>query len=446
MRRDNHNNFYKSGFSPEDIKYMKLAVRLAEKARGMTNPNPLVGAVIVKKGQIISTGYHKIAGGPHAEIEAINAAGNKELLNGAKIYITLEPCSITGKTPPCVDSLIKYGFCEVIIGSTDPNPMVNGNGIKKLQDAKIRVRAGLLKDIIARQNEIFFKHIQTKRPFICCKIAASIDGKVAAKTSDSKWITGDRSRKTVQDIRREFECILTGIDTILIDDPYLYPRKDSTIRPDIESNRKFYRAVLDSNLRINQDSNIVKTAKEVKTLIFTATLNYISNDNYKSSNNKFKNDSGKSNSCDSGVNNNIFTIFNSSDKKKKLIYAKIKLLKDKGIELINVKKTNSEKLDIKEILKILYERYTITSVLVESGPTLLTQLLKKKLIDKFYLFIAPKIIGGDSSYNIFSELNISHVNDAVKLRFEKIKKIGEDILITAYPVSHYNYDYDYEIH
>ncbi|MBM3708940.1 MAG: bifunctional diaminohydroxyphosphoribosylaminopyrimidine deaminase/5-amino-6-(5-phosphoribosylamino)uracil reductase RibD [Actinobacteria bacterium] len=413
MQKDKDNNFYRtahnSDFSTEDIKFMKLAVKLAGRAKGMTNPNPLVGAVIVKNGNIIATGYHKIFGGPHAEIEAINAVENKKILNGAKIYVTLEPCSITGKTPPCVDSLIKYGFSEVIIGSVDPNPMVNSSGIKKLQSAKIKVRAGLLKDIIARQNEIFFKHIKTKRPFICCKIAASIDGKVAAKTSNSKWITGETSRKTVQDIRREFECILTGINTVTADNPYLYPRKESTVKPLLEKNRKFYRAVLDLNLKISPYSNIVKTAREVKTLIFTADD----------------------------------------------ILAKTKLLSEKGVELISVGRINSVKLDIKEVLKILYDRYKITSILVESGPTLLTELLRENLVDKFYFFIAPKIIGGDSIYNIFSELNISNVNEAIKLKFEKIKKIGEDILITAYPVSYYNcsndnyrhnYNNEYKIH
>jgi diaminohydroxyphosphoribosylaminopyrimidine deaminase/5-amino-6-(5-phosphoribosylamino)uracil reductase len=409
--KDDVNNFNMHDFSVEDKKYMSLAVKLANKARGMTNPNPLVGAVIVKNGKIISTGYHKMIGCPHAEIEAINACSDKKLLKGSKMYVTIEPCSIYGITPPCVDSIIKYKFSEVIIGSIDPNPKVNGNGIKKLLEAKIKVKAGLLKDIIARQNEIFFKHIKAKRPFICCKIAASIDGKVATKTSDSKWITGRNSRKMVQKIRREFECILTGINTIIADDPYLYPREGLTVKPDIKGNKKFYRVILDSNLRISQDSNIVKTARTIKTLIFTAINGRVSKDINYSFNNCFNND----------------------------IFLKIETLFNKGIEIINVKKISSEKLDIQEILDILYDKYTITSILVESGPVLLTELLKKNLIDKFLIFIAPKIIGGDSNYDIFSELNISNANEATKLRFDEIKKIGGDILITAYPVSLYDY-------
>ena len=435
MDKDKYNNFYKSDFTSEDKKFMELAVKLAERARGMTNPNPLVGAVIVKNGKIISTGYHKVFGGPHAEIEAINAVENKKLLKGAKIYVTLEPCSIIGQTPPCVDSLIKYSLGEVIIGSIDPNPKVNGNGIKKLRDAKIKVKVGLLKDIIARQNEVFFKHIRAKRPFICCKIAASIDGKVAAKTSDSKWITGDCSRKIVQNIRREFECVLTGINTVLIDDPYLYPRKDSTMKPDIVNSSKFYRAVLDSKLKINLNSNIVKTAKEVKTLIFYASSGSLCNNDYILNNNEFNKYSSQRK--DTGNNNNL----NNIDDSISNISAKIKMLRAKGVELVNVRKINTEKLDIWQILKILYDKYKITSVLVESGPAILTELLKENLIDKFYLFIAPKIIGGDSRYSIFTELNISNINDSIKLRFEKIRKIGEDILITAYPISYYNHKF-----
>src|SRR4030066_1239833 len=207
MKNNNINEF-----TENDKKYMRIAINLAQKAKGFTGPNPVVGAVIVKGDKIISKGYHKKAGSAHAEIEAINACSNKAELKGSRMYVTLEPCSIYGKTPPCVDAIIKHGFAEIVIGSTDFNPRINGRGIKALEKAGIKVRAGLFKEEIKKQNEIFFKHITTASPFICCKIASSIDGKTATRYSDSKWITSVESRKTVQKIRMEYDCVMTGIN------------------------------------------------------------------------------------------------------------------------------------------------------------------------------------------------------------------------------------------
>src|SRR5665647_1507294 len=221
--RDNNIN----EFTENDKKYMRIAINLAQKAKGYTSPNPVVGAIIVRDGTIISKGYHKKAGCAHAEIEAINACSNKVALKGSIMYVTLEPCSIYGKTPPCVDAIIKHGFAEIVIGSTDFNPRINGKGAEALKKAGIKVRVGLFKEEIKRQNEIFFKHITAASSFICCKIASSIDGKIAAKSSDSKWITSVESRKIVQKIRIEYDCVMTGINTVLIDNPLLYPRKTS---------------------------------------------------------------------------------------------------------------------------------------------------------------------------------------------------------------------------
>jgi diaminohydroxyphosphoribosylaminopyrimidine deaminase / 5-amino-6-(5-phosphoribosylamino)uracil reductase len=402
---------------------MRIAINLAQKARGYTSPNPVVGAVIVRDGIIISKGYHQKAGCAHAEIEAINACGNKAALKGSIMYVTLEPCSIYGKTPPCVDTIIKYGFTEIVIGSTDFNPRINGKGIEALKKAGIRIRVGLFQEEIKRQNEIFFKHITAASPFVCCKIASSIDGKIAAKSSDSKWITSGQSRKIVQKIRMEYDCVMTGINTVLIDDPYLYPRKTSEkfsarnnipvdkedygkiMLPDIRKGKIFYRVVLDSGLKLPFDSNIVKTANFVKTIIFTS--NKISED-----------DSGH----------------------------RASYLSQKNIDIAKVNSYQSENnkillLDLKEILGKLYSGYGITSVLLEAGPSLITEFLKNNLIDKFIFFLAPKIIGGDSNFNMFSNLNISKVDDAFRINFEKVKKIigpgkggvNTDIIIAAYP-------------
>jgi len=389
-------------FTAEDRKYMKIAIKLAEKARGFTSPNPMVGAVIVKNSNIISTGYHKMAGHPHAEIEAINNSCGVSL-KGSTMYVTMEPCTIHGKTPPCVDEIIKHKFGEIVIGCIDPNPEVNGNGIRALRKAGLTVKEGLMADKISTQNEVFFKHIKTKIPFICCKIASSIDGKMATKTSDSKWITSEKSRKTVHKLRREYSCILTGINTILADDPLLFPRKISStgkklnIYSFLNKNHKFYRVILDSYLQLKLNSNIVKTSRQIKTIIFTDSKANIMN------------------------NNKINKLKNS-----RIDIIKINVQKEAGNKI--------KKLNLKDILKILYKKYNITSILLETGPTLITSFLQNNLIDKFIIFFSPKIIGGDSRYDIFSKLNIKKIQDAIKIKFDNVKRIGDDIVITAYPI------------
>jgi len=409
--RDNNIN----EFTENDKKYMRIAINLAQKAKGYTSPNPVVGAIIVRDGIIISRGYHKKPGCAHAEIEAINACSNKAALKGSSMYVTLEPCTIYGKTPPCVDAIIKHGFAEIVIGSTDFNPRINGKGIEALKKAGIKVRAGLFKEEIKRQNEIFFKHITAASPFVCCKIASSIDGKIAAKSSDSKWITSGQSRKIVQKIRIEYDCVMTGINTVLIDDPLLYPRKTSgdeedfgsTMLPDIRKGKQFYRVVLDSGLKLPFDSNIVRTANFIKTIVFTS--NKISKDDFSH---------------------------------------RTSYLFQKNIDIVKVNSYQSENkktllLDLKEILGKLYSDYGITSVLLESGPALVTEFLKNNLIDKFIFFLAPKIIGGDSNFNMFSSLNINKIDDVLRINFETVKKIktpgpgkgsaDTDIIIVAYP-------------
>jgi diaminohydroxyphosphoribosylaminopyrimidine deaminase/5-amino-6-(5-phosphoribosylamino)uracil reductase len=388
-----------NNFTREDIYYMKKAIKLAEKGRGETSPNPMVGAVIVKDGRIISSGYHHKAGLPHAEIEAIKNC--KEELDGSTMYITLEPCTFHGKTPPCTDEIIKHSFREIIIGCIDPNPYVNGKGVMALKEAGFLVKTGLLEDLIEIQNEVFFKYIRTGMPFVCCKIASSIDGKVATKTQNSKWITSEKSRALVQKIRREYDCILTGINTVSKDNPYLLPRKniDAPLKNiDIPRNRIFYRVILDSNLKIDLDSNVIKTSDLAKTIIFI-------NKKYSSS-----------------------------------LKEKIKILRNNNIDVIAVNgdPVTGIGLDIYSILHILCNKYQITSVLLESGPTVTGSFLKRGLIDKFIFFIAPKIIGGDSSYDMFPGMGINNIKDCIDLRFDNIKRSGTDIVITAYPLKNKN--------
>jgi diaminohydroxyphosphoribosylaminopyrimidine deaminase/5-amino-6-(5-phosphoribosylamino)uracil reductase len=355
----------------------------------------MVGTVITKNGRIISSGYHKQAGLPHAEIEAINNSSGP--LENSTMYVTLEPCTFHGKTPPCVNEIVKYKFKEIIIGCIDPNPKVNGRGIRLIKKAGIKTRIGLLKEKIKLQNEVFFKHIKTEMPFVCCKIASSIDGKTAARTSDSRWITSEKSRMQVQHLRDEYGCTLTGINTVLADDPYLFPRKtleDSLSLKKDHNSQKFYRVVLDSSLRINLDSNIMKTSDTAKTIIFT------------------------------------------TKKQLKTAHDKITKLYKNKIDVLGVDREAGKisGLDILKVLRILYKKYYITSLLLECGPTLVTSFLKRDLIDKFIFYIAPKIIGGDSNYNMFRGLGIDRVTDCINLKCENIRRNGGDIVITAYPL------------
>lgn len=389
---DNKNN---SNFTEEDKKYMELAIKLAENGRGRTNPNPMVGTVITKNGRIISSGFHKQAGLPHAEIEAINNSSGS--LENSTMYVTLEPCTFHGKTPPCVNEIVKHKFKEIVIGCIDPNPKVNGRGIRFIKKAGIKTRSGLLKEKIKLQNEVFFKHIKTEIPFVCCKIASSIDGKSAARTSDSRWITSEKSRIQVQYLRSEYGCILTGINTVLADDPYLFPRKKLKDLPGFNkdhNSKKFYRVILDSSLRFNLDSNIMKTSGVAKTIILT------------------------------------------TKKQLKTAHDKISRLYKNKIDVLEVDREagKTSGLDILKVLKILYKNYNITSLLLECGPTLVTSFLKRDLIDKFVFYIAPKIIGGDSSYDMFKSLSIDRVTDCINLRFENVRRTGGDIVITAYPL------------
>ncbi len=383
-------------FTDRDRKLMKKAISLAKKGCGSTSPNPMVGAVIVKDGRIISEGYHRKPGEDHAEIAAIK--NSKTAVKGSDIYISLEPCTITGRTPPCADELIRKGFKKVIIGAVDPNPEVRGSGIKKLKEAGIEVLSGLFEKEIKKQNEVFFKHIQEKMPFVCAKIASSIDGKLAAANSDSKWITCLYSRNTVQDLRREYGCVLTGINTILADNPTLFPKNDTSASEDVNlkhftasGNSSFTRVIMDSRLRIPLDSRIVRTAGKIKTIIFAGSKS-ASND---------------------------------------ILAGKKRLLRKASI---NIEYSSSHRWDPEKVLKTLYNKYNIVSVMLEAGPAILTSFLRSRLIDKFMIFIAPKIIGGNRGFNMFEKIGTDKVKDSIKLEFDSFNKSGDDILITAYPV------------
>jgi diaminohydroxyphosphoribosylaminopyrimidine deaminase/5-amino-6-(5-phosphoribosylamino)uracil reductase len=235
---------------------------LAKKAQGRTNPNPMVGAILVRDGSIVGEGYHKKAGTPHAEVHALNAAG--EQARGSVLYVTLEPCSHFGRTPPCAEAVVKAGVKRVVAAILDPNPKVAGRGIEILKKAGVQTKVGVLENEARRLNEVFFKYIKTGLPFVALKTAMSLDGKIAAGSGDSKWITNERSREYVHYLRNVYDAILVGIGTVLKDNPRLNTRLD------ILDKRDLVRVVIDGNLDIPYDSNIVQTAGEQRTIVFTS--------------------------------------------------------------------------------------------------------------------------------------------------------------------------------
>jgi diaminohydroxyphosphoribosylaminopyrimidine deaminase / 5-amino-6-(5-phosphoribosylamino)uracil reductase len=369
-------------FSREDKKYMNIALSLARKGRFDVAPNPMVGAVIVKDDKVLAQGYHRKAGTAHAEIDAM--ANIQQDMDGKKMYVTLEPCNIWAKTPPCTDALIKGGFSEVIIACLDPNPQINGAGAAALEKAGIKVKSGLFKEKAEKLNEVFFKHIKQKTPFLCAKIAASVDGKIAADDSSSKWITSSQARKIVQDMRRQYRCVATGINTVLCDNATLLPRiKDL----DMDFYKNYFRVVFDNELRIGLDANIIRTADLSKVILVA---------------------------------------------RKPKDTQKADLLKKKGIDILYIENRDTKKPMLKPTLEILYQQYGVTSVLIESGKTLLSSFLREGLIDKFVFFLAPKIIG-KSRYGFFDDFEIENITSAYGLVFESVKKAGPDLIINAYP-------------
>lgn len=356
--------------------YMKMAIELSKKGEGFTNPNPLVGAVIVKDDKILGVGYHKKYGENHAEINAfLDATEKGNDVKDASIYVTLEPCSHYGKTPPCVDSIIENKLSKVIIGCVDPNVKVDG--IKKLKDAGIEVIINVLEEECKKLNEVFFYYIVNKRPYIIMKYAMTMDGKIATYSGKSKWITSKKSREHSHKFRNKYSAIMVGINTVIEDNPVLNCRLENTRDP--------IRIILDSNLKIDLNSNICKTSKEIKTFIASVIVN--------------------------------------EDKEKKL--------NDFGIEIIKTK-SNNGKVDLNELFKILGEEKNIDSIYVEGGANLHASLLEQKLVNKVLIYIAPKIFGGVNAKTPIGGIGIENTNDAIKLVNGNFENIDNDSFFEYY--------------
>ncbi len=356
-----------------DESYIKLAIEIAKKGKGNVSPNPLVGAIIIKDDRIIGAGYHEKYGENHAEINAFNSA--KESVEGSTLYINLEPCSHQGQTPPCVDKIIENKISRVVIGTMDMNPLICGNGIRKLKKAGIDVKVGVLENECINLNRFFFKFITKKIPFVSLKAAQTLDGKIADLNGNSKWISSLPSRRHVHSLRSKYDAVLVGVNTAIVDDPSL------TVR--LTEGRNPKRIIVDTNLKI------------------------------KTSHKLFLNNSDK--------NLIIITAKSSMDRKRKL-----KKMESLGCEVIFVKKKDNVNLDLKSALKEL-GKHKISSVLVEGGSELYTSFLKENLYDNLLFFISPKLLG--EGIPVVGNLGIRGIKKASKLKINKFEKIGEDLLI-----------------
>lgn len=358
-----------------DQNYMLQAIQLARQGEGWTNPNPMVGAVIVKNGRIIGKGYHKKCGELHAERNAI--ASLTESAEGATIYVTLEPCCHYGKTPPCTEAIIEQKIKRVVIGSRDPNPKVSGKGIKMLQEAGIEVIEDFMREECDRLNPVFFHYITTKTPYVVMKYAMTLDGKIATKTGASKWITGEAARAEVQHMRHRYMGIMAGIGTVLADDPMLNVRVEGWKSP--------IRILCDSGLRIPLDGQIVKSAGKYRTIVA-----YADSENTE---------------------------------------AKRKRLHEMGVETICCPDENNQ-VDLKKLMKYLGEE-GIDSILLEGGGTLNDSALRAGIVQEVQAFIAPKLFGGMNSKTPVEGIGVRFPSEAVKLKCVDICQVGEDIRITC---------------
>ena len=356
-------------------RFMSRAIAIAEKARGKCSPNPFVGAVIVKNGLIVAEGWTQSYGDAHAEVHALRKAGAEA--RGAEIYVTLEPCSHYGKTPPCAEALIKAGIKTVYVGIVDPNPLVSGAGITMLEEAGIEVQAGFMQTEISKQLEFFLCRINKNRPFIAWKTALSLDGKFAAVDGSSRWITGPKARYHVHKLRSYYDVILTGIGTVKADDPMLNNRVDKT-------RGQPCRVVLDPQLEIDPACKICTTAKEQRSIVY----------------------------------------YRSGLKDK----AKLKALDALAVITVAVNGKEDE-LDLYAVVKDLQAR-GFYSVLLEAGSILSSAFFTAKLVDKCYIFIGNKILG--SGKPMLKELDIPNIDSALILVNRKVRALGDDIMIEGY--------------
>lgn len=354
-----------------DESYIRLAAEIAKKGMGSVSPNPLVGCVIIKNDRIIGAGYHEKYGGAHAEINAIESA--TECVEGSTLYINLEPCSHYGKTPPCVDRIIESRIHKVVIGTMDMNPLVSGQGIKKLKSAGIDVKVGVLENECVELNKFFFKYITKKLPYVSLKAAITLDGRIADHSGNSKWISSVDSRRHVHYLRSKYDAVLIGTGTVLRDNPSL------TVR--LTEGRNPKRIILDADLKLNFTQNLLINSSDKKLFIVTS-----------------KENAGKQ---------------------------KIENLKKRGINIIFAKGDADGRINLKNLLKEL-AKLQISSVLVEGGGEVFSSFIKENLFDDILMFITPKMLG--SGIPVING-QVKSIKKAYKFKIRDTQKIGEDFLI-----------------
>ncbi|RMH31049.1 MAG: bifunctional diaminohydroxyphosphoribosylaminopyrimidine deaminase/5-amino-6-(5-phosphoribosylamino)uracil reductase RibD [Nitrospirae bacterium] len=360
---------------------MQLALRLAAKGRGRTHPNPMVGAVIVRNGSIVGTGYHRRAGEPHAEILALQQAGSHA--RGATLYVTLEPCCHRNKrTPPCVPALIEAGLRRIVVAMLDPNPHVNGLGIRALQRAGITVEVGCLEAQATRLNEAYIHWMRTGRPFVILKAAMTLDGKIATAAGESKWITGEEARQHAHRIRRSVDAILVGIGTVLKDDPQLSARGHS---PDTRLKIKQpVRVILDSRLRIPLRARVCQGIEIQPTYVVTTV---------------------------------------------QAPARKIAVLESRGVRVVRVRSQRGH-VSLKACLQTL-GRWGMRSVLIEGGSLINADALRLRLIDRILLYVAPRLLGGQDAIGVFGGQSPKSLRAAIAVQDVSTRFLGRDLLITG---------------
>ena len=365
-------------------KYMRMAIELAKKGAGAVNPNPMVGAVVVKNEEVIGEGYHKFFGGPHAEVYALENAGKEA--EGAAIYVTLEPCSHYGKTPPCAKKIIDMGIKKCFIGSSDPNPKVAGKGVAMLKEAGIEVVENVLKEECDEINQVFFKYIKTKIPYLFVKCGITLDGKIALSNGISKWITNSIAREKVQFYRNKFMGIMVGINTVLTDNPSLTARVENGVNP--------FRIIVDPCLKIDENCKVVKNNEDEKTVIITSQKN----------------------------------LFLEDTENTEIQIKQKKLCKENKVKFIFI---DGEKFSFKKMLEEI-GKTGIDSVLLEGGETLISLAFGENVIDGGEIFIANKILGDSSAKPFISGFVRKKMDEAVQLTNVRNNIYGENVLFDFY--------------
>jgi diaminohydroxyphosphoribosylaminopyrimidine deaminase/5-amino-6-(5-phosphoribosylamino)uracil reductase len=359
-------------------RFMKKALALARRGLGSTSPNPVVGALVVKNGRVIGSGYHTRPGASHAEIEALSRAGDEA--KGATLYVTLEPCNHYGRTPPCTEAILESGIRSAVVGMNDPNPHVRGGGCDYLRAHGVEVVCGVLEEECSSVNEVYIKYVTRDKPFVTVKGALTLDGWIATRTGNSKWITNEKSRRFVHTLRKRNDAIMVGIDTIIADDPVLLPYLSKSSAPDP------VRVIVDTSLRIPSKSRVLDKATSTLTIVASGS--------------------------------NVST-------------AKRKAIEGQGARVVRCRMKNGQ-IDLSELLERLAEM-SICSVLVEGGAALFSSFVRGRLVDKCYLFLAPKLLGGGDGIPFTRGRGCDIIKDCVGLKVVRVRRFDDDIMVEAYP-------------